>query len=364
MAVLLFLTFSASAQDTISLHLDTGKQIFDAACAACHGADGKGAPDTTVGFAKPKTFPDFTQCDQTTPELDKDWKATILQGGHGRGFSLIMPSFSEALTSRQIDMVIEYLRGFCSGNKWPRGELNLPRPLVTEKAYPEDETVLTSSANVSGAPGISNLLTYEKRFGAREQIEITVPFSFLRPSPGTWYGGVGDIQLALKHVLLVNNHTGTILSIFGETTIPTGDKARGLGTGTPVLEGLTAFAQMLPRQSFFQFQAGTEQPIDTKNTPRAVYSRFVLGKTFRQEMDVGRMWTPMVEWLADRDLVSGAKTNWDVLPQMQVTLSRRQHVRVDFGVRVPVTNTQGRPIQAVMYVLWDWFDGGLFEGWK
>ncbi len=47
----------------------------------------------------------------------------------------------------------------------------------------------------------------------------------------------------------------------------------------------------------------------------------------------------MVEFLADRDLEDNAKTNWDVLPQMQVTISKRQHVRLDFGVRVPVNNT-------------------------
>ena len=52
-----------------------------------------------VGFDKPSTFPDFTDCATTTPELDVDWKATIAQGGRGRGFSRIMPSFAEALTA-------------------------------------------------------------------------------------------------------------------------------------------------------------------------------------------------------------------------------------------------------------------------
>lgn len=362
-AVCFFFT-PASAQTAGPLDLSSGEKIFAVACAACHGADGKGAPDTTVGFTKPKTFPDFTACDQTTPELNKDWKATILEGGHGRAMSKIMPSFSAALTSPQIDLVIEYLRGNCAGDTWPRGELNLPRPLVTEKAFPEDETVLTSSANFSGSPSQSNLLIYEKRLGARNQLEFTLPFSFSRAAPGAWYGGVGDIQLALKRVLFVNNRSGTILSVFGETTVPTGDTRRGFGVGTPILEVSAAFAQILPKESFFQFQAGTEQPVDTSKAPRAAYARFALGKTFRQEMKVGRMWTPMVEFLSDRDFTNGARTNWDVLPQMQVSISRRQHIRLDFGVRVPATNTQGRSIQGVMYVLWDWFDGGLFEGWR
>src|SRR4051794_33799561 len=88
------------------LDLSTGKAIFQAACVGCHGADGKGAPDSSVGFDKPKTFPDFTECGQTTPEVDVDWKATIREGGRGRGFSRIMPAFGDALSSHQIDLVI------------------------------------------------------------------------------------------------------------------------------------------------------------------------------------------------------------------------------------------------------------------
>jgi hypothetical protein len=71
----------------------------------------------------------------------------------------------------------------------------------------------------------------------------------------------------------------------------------------------------------------------------------------------------MVEFVAARDLSTGAKTNWDIVPQMQVTISRRQHVRADLGVRTPATNTAGRPVQVMMYLLWDWGDGKLTEGW-
>src|SRR5262249_48919493 len=119
-----------------TLRLDTGAQIYEAACVACHGIDGKGTPQPVAGFAPPDTFPDFTRCDQTTAEPDSAWKALILHGGEYRGFSQIMPSFSEALTSAQIDRVIGYLRSLCTESHWPRGELNLPRALVTEKAYP------------------------------------------------------------------------------------------------------------------------------------------------------------------------------------------------------------------------------------
>ena len=72
----------------------------------------------------------------------------------------------------------------------------------------------------------------------------------------------------------------------------------------------------------------------------------------------------MVEFLWDRNFETGANTNFDVMPEFQVTLSKRQHVRAALGVRVPATNTSGRPVQIVFYVLWDWFDGKIQDGWK
>jgi hypothetical protein len=70
-----------------------------------------------------------------------------------------------------------------------------------------------------------------------------------------------------------------------------------------------------------------------------------------------------VEFLVTRDLVDGAKTDWDVLPEMQVTLSPRQHIRADIGVRTPFTDTVGRAPQVEFYILWDWADGKFWSGW-
>lgn len=125
----------------------SGKEIYEAGCAGCHGGDGKGAPQSTLGFEKPDTFPDFTRCDQTTPEDDWAWKSVIGDGGPSRGFSQIVPSFSGALGPAQIDAVVQYKQ-----KGWPRGELSLPLPLVIEKAFPEDEEVVITSIKRAGAP--------------------------------------------------------------------------------------------------------------------------------------------------------------------------------------------------------------------
>lgn len=68
-----------------------------------------------------------------------------------RRFSEMMPAFRGALTPEQLQRVMDYIRTMCTDDAWPRGELNLPRPLFTEKAYPEDEWVVAASLPVDGS---------------------------------------------------------------------------------------------------------------------------------------------------------------------------------------------------------------------
>jgi mono/diheme cytochrome c family protein len=365
---LMFLCASPNAifgqdNNTGKLSLRTGKEIFLAGCVGCHGPDGKGMAETTTGFEKPSTFPDFTACDQTTPEYDVDYKATIRDGGRARGFSRIMPSFGGVLTPEQIDLVVGYLRSLCRDNTWPRGELNIPRAIATEKAYPEDEVVITSAVNAQGSAAIENEFAYEHRIGRKTQLEISVPFSFDKQN-NTWFGGLGDVGIGLKRVLFSSLNTGSILSVQQGVNFPSGNRSRGFGTGVTVFETFAAYDQLLPSNSFLQLQAGTDLPKSTVNTPRSIFGRAALGKSFRQSEGLGRMWSPMAEFLWDRSFETGAKTNFDVMPEFQVTLSQRQHVRLALGVRIPATNTAGRPVQAVFYLLWDWFDGRIQDGWK
>ncbi len=199
-----------------SQNLESGEQIFKAGCVACHGSDGAGTPKAISGFEPPRTFPDFTKCDQTTPEENLAWKAVIIHGGPYRGFSQIMPSFGEALNSEEIDEVIKYLRSFCRKSRgWPRGELNLPRALVTEKAYPEDEVVISTGINAHGVPSVMSHIIHEQRFGEKNQIEVDVPITF-QDENHTWYGGVGDTTLGVKRVMLSNLAVGIDLKFAGQ----------------------------------------------------------------------------------------------------------------------------------------------------
>src|SRR5436190_4814916 len=87
--------------------ITTGEQIYRTTCAACHGADGKGAPRTTVGFAE--TLPDLTDCKLTSSEMDADLVAIIRDGAPVRGLTRTMPAFRDLLTPVEIRSVIDYI---------------------------------------------------------------------------------------------------------------------------------------------------------------------------------------------------------------------------------------------------------------
>lgn len=338
----------------------SGEELYQAACIQCHGPTGKGTPaDRLLLPVEPAQFAD---CNFATREADADWAAIVSHGGPARGFNRFMPAFGEALTRDEIARILGHVRTFCADRAWPRGELNLPRPLVTEKAFPEDEAVWTAAIASEGSGQMTNKFVYEKRLGARGQVELVVPLPAHARKGGTWQGGLGDVAVGFKRALVHSLNRGSILSVTGEVIFPTGDKARGYGKGVAIVEPFVTFGKLLPANTFVQAQGGVELPVDTTKAAREAFWRAVIGKTWSQGGD-GRAWSPMIEMLGAKELVKGEKLQWDLVPQMQVTLSTRQHVRLNVGLQVPITQRGPRPTRLLMYVLWDWFDGGLFEGW-
>lgn len=334
----------------------SGREVYEAACVACHGVDGRGGPALAADY--PLIPPDFTDCDFATREPATDWQVVARHGGPARAFGPLMPAFGEALSEEEIQLAVSHARSFCPDPAWPRGELNFPRALVTTKAFPEDELVLTAVAH--GA-AVSNKVVYEWRLGPRNQIELIAPLAFSERTPGDWTGGVGDLAFAFKRAVAHSASRGTIVSAAAELVVPTGSTERGLGSGTTVVEPFVAIGQRLPARAFLQLQFGGAVPFD-RDRPDEAFWRAVVG----QQHALGRyqrIVAPMVEILGARELASGAAVHWDAVPQVHVGLSTRQHIRLNVGVRVPVNEREGRPTQFMSYFLWEWFGGGLFAGW-
>ena len=336
-----------------------GEEIYRAACITCHGPDGRGTARTTVGFDTP--LPDFTDCGFATAEADADWMAVVHEGGRIRGLSRRMPAFGDALTTEQIAAAVGYVRQFCSDRAWPRGDLNFPRAIFTEKAFPENEVVLTNAITRGTAPSVGNELVYERRFGSRNQFEAVIPLDAAKSEEG-WQSGIGDIAFAFRRTVYSNVRKGSIAAAGGEVIFPTGNADRGLGNGYHVFEPFAMFGQALPRNSFVQVHGGIEIPSDSDKGTREGYLRTAVGFTHLSDRGFGRSWSPQVELLWARPF--GERSEWDVVPQLQVSLSKLQHVVVAAGVRVPVNARDDRGTSLVTYLLWDWFDGPFTSFWK
>ncbi len=360
----------------------SGERIYAGSCANCHGMDGTGLPPSLVGFEE--ELPDFSDCDFAAREPDGDWIAVAHEGGPVRGFSEMMPAFRGALTEEQLARVMGHIRTLCTDEAWPRGELNLPRALLTEKAYPEDEWVIEADFDIEDGGDTGGAYVYEHRFGPRSQLEVAVPFRWRREggevSRREGEGGalvdegeptgdltVGNVSLGWKHAFYHSLERGAILSIMGEAILPTSPREQG---GEGALEIFLSAGQLLPSDAFLQAQGGMEVgahyryglPLYEDGRDQA-FARVLLGLS-RTEGPWGRTWSPMLEFQAKLGLEDGGTTTMDLVPQVQVALNTRQHVLANVGVMLPVGEAvDSRRPRLFLYLLLDWFDGGFFEGW-
>ena len=270
---------------------DDAASVYERACAACHALDGRGTPQDLVGFDVP--VPDFTDCSFASREPAGDWYIIAHEGGPIRAFDRRMPSFSGVLSPSELELAVAHAEAFCANRDWPQGDLNLPRALVTEKAYPEDEAVL-STTMASGT--VVNEFLYERRFGARSQVEVNVPVSVQDAGNG-WRRGLGDVKAALKHVLSHGVESGHILAVAGEVRLPTGRETEGLGKGVTIFEPVVAYGQILPSDGFLHVQAGAEFPADRDRAANEVFWRTASRP-------------PLPRWSVSRGMGWGATPSW------------------------------------------------------
>jgi hypothetical protein len=182
-------------------------------------------------------------------------------------------------------------------------------------------------------------------------------------APAGWTAGIGDLGAAFKHALVHSMRTGSILSFGLDVSVPTGRADRGLGTGVTVVGPFLACGQLLPAGGFVQAHAGADLPIDFDTANPEIFWRALVGWSLVPRR-FGRMYSPMLEVLGARELrASDAAVIWDLAPQMQVTLNRRKHIRVNVGALVPVNRTEGRHVQLGTYLLWDFYEGSPLKGW-
>jgi hypothetical protein len=326
-------------------------ELYADACAGCHGADGRGAPRGS-GITVP--LPDFTDCAVVTGETTANWVGLVRFGGRFLGLSDQMPAFRDVLSDAEIRAVVDYLRTFCATPGYPLGDLNFPRPVFVEKAFPEDEAVGAATYASARHERVATWETaIEKRVGARGQVEVAVPGAVVDPDASRRLAGLGDVELSYKHALVAAPSWGTIVSARLALDVPTGNHRHGVGAGTPVVvpellsgHGVGPFV--------LQTAIAAELPGDeTRAERQVVYAAAVqyrLGP-YRKDVVVGAEveQTQALDSAVDASTVLG--------PSLYLPLSRRGHVALGIAAQLPVAGTRPYDWLVGSFILWDYADG-------
>ena len=314
------------------LPADSGAALYRSWCLKCHGADGRGTPATTARLEVPPA--DLADCKASTAEPDDRWVGIVTKGAAAFGLSLDMPAFGEAGTPEQIRAVIRYVRSLCRERGWPPGELNFPRAFLVEKAYPENEWVVTER-------GAGQELIYERRLGKRLQLEAAARTAFDsldRPFDG--------VTAAAKYNVWHSSERRALVSLGLEATPPLGRQEAW------EVEPFLAFGANPRRTLFVQGEVvGTWEEAEGIT---ALSYRLGLGRA------VGRV-VPMLE--AGWTVPTEGERTLSLYPQAWVQLSRLGHVAASLGAELPAVGPEPRHPRLIAFVLWDYADAPLFRGW-
>jgi len=329
-----------------------GREVYATACAACHGADGRGNPDWE-SVVRPVSFADCG----TTAEPAEQWETIVKKGGPVRGLSSVMPAFGDAFTGAEVQAVVAYLRTLCAhADDYPPGDLNFRRPLVTGKAFPEEEVVLSVAHRPHRSVRQTELeASYEKRIGARFQYEITVPLR--TQSSGSDGRGVGDVELEVKQVLHFDLRRLEILAAGLGVALPTGSRSKALGAGTVAFAPFVAYARGRGG-TLLQAKVEARLPVDRDRADREIEYAVALSRALGPRVVA---WTPAVElvgaWNARTKRAGHA-----AVVEVSKPLNKLGHVIASLGVELPIRPREER-YRIRAYLLWDFGDGPFWQGW-
>ena len=332
-----------------------GKDLYERACARCHGSDGRGdRPDVELNAP----MPNFARCAESAEEPDAQWRRTIEKGGIVYGLSEQMPTYGDVLSREQVDSLLAYVREFCKNPRWVRGELNFRRPLFTEKAYPENELVV--GPRLQRSPGalasFSLAAVLERRLGPRTQLEAVLPFSSLEgietASSPRRHSGVGDFELGIKQVLAASLRRASILSAGLDVAFPTGRSAKGLGSGTYRFEPFLAAGQAIGAWTV-QANLRVELPADRQKAERELGYSIAVGRPVYFIREIRDLFATL-EIVGTRELARGESSEIFLSPQLRLPVDRMGRWALAVGPTLPVTHRSTTRVGFAAYLLWEY----------
>ncbi len=343
-------------------HMDAGK-LYQTNCAACHGATGKPDPENPV-FRELGIFPaNFTDPLFNSREPSRDWFMVIKHGGAALGRSEIMPAFKDSLSDEEIHLIVAYIKTLAGDHGYPSGDMNFILPIRTKKAFPEDEVVwkfrFQNNIGDTSRDQVRNVLEIEKRFLKRFQFSFELSHTFDDAIDDN-KGNIDQIEPGIKYVLYSSTAHQFITSLGTLVAIKTEEH----GDSNEFIPYIAA-AKRLTDKITFQSTARADLPFD----------RFSDGSV---ELSGVVHWTPSpwprslhpgLELVASFPIERGTGSDradfaqLSLIPQAQIGLSKGGHIALNLGAELPINDTDRYDYKAYLYLIWDFADGGLLQGW-
>jgi mono/diheme cytochrome c family protein len=335
--------------------LQRGAEIFQANCAICHGPGGRADPDSPLVQSLGVEPADFADALFNSREPASDWKIVITNGGPALGFSEKMPAFGEILSEEDIGSVLAFIKTLGGEHDYPDGELNLFLPIRTKKAFPEDEWVWKQRyTGQDGDNAWKNTLEYEFRVGERFQGVLEVTHE-TRGGKSEF----GHFEPGFKYVLRHDLQNGFIATFGGNLGVPMNG-----GAEWELLPYL-AFGKIINDAWTFQGSARLKLSVEDSDHSSAEFAGIVHWAHTHWPRNVFPALEAVAEVPFERGSGAGRKeaVQLSIVPQMRIGLNQRGHVALNLGVELPLNDKDRHDWRAQVFLIWDFADGGFFEGW-
>lgn len=327
--------------------------LYQRACAPCHGADGGGISPDHPNYKTFKRPPaDLSDPLFNSREPAADWFLVIKYGGPKIGLSQQMPAYEQALSDERIDELVAYLKTLADSARFPPGDLNFLRSIATIKAFPEDEGLILNryTKGKDEAPdSLRTTIYYARRFGARYQGEVKL--SHLNPEGSS--ATLEELELGFKWAVHDNLEKLVLYTLGIEAALPLEDD-----DASDEIIPYFSVAKGISDKVTFQGTLKGKLPVDDVGEGEAT-----LSGVFHYMPSVWpRSASPALELTVTEPFPSEADTEFTVIPQLYVGLSKLGHVALAVGVELPVTELE-YDYRIRTFLLWDIADGPLWIGW-
>jgi mono/diheme cytochrome c family protein len=327
--------------------INAGRSVYESRCAVCHGQDGQPDANSPVVEGLGVMPADFSDPLFNSREPAGDWEMVIKYGGHAMGLAEQMPAQEGALTDAEIENVTAYIKSMVDTSDYPPGEMNLMLPTRVKKAFPEDEVVYKGRVtSQDGEDAYKNVVEFEKRIGKRGQAILEI----VQQSQGG-SSELSEVEVGYKHALSYSKQH--ILSGAAVLAIPV--EADGDGE----LQTYFAFGTEISPAWTFQSSLRFKFPLDKASDGEVELA----GIVHYVHTPWPRRVFPALEVTATEPFRSrNGDLEWTAMPQVRIGLTRGGHVAVNLGVEFPLSD-QSWDNRLYLTLLWDFADGGFFQGW-